>query len=189
MSISIIDIVESQVIASIMEPKYINKAISSSANIAFLLTGDLMSIKDHIEELKNANMIVFIHLDFVDGLSNSRRAIEYIAKILKPSGIITTKSNLIIYAKEYNLLTIQRIFLLDHSAVKKGIEMVNSSKPDAIEVLPGLMPRIIDELSKELSLPIIVGGLIDKEPEILDALKAGALAVSVSNPKLWNLPI
>jgi glycerol uptake operon antiterminator len=183
---NMIDLVESQVIVSIREPKDIDKAIKSKANIVFLLTGNLLSVKDYVEVLQNANKQVFVHLDFIDGLANSRSAIEYIAKHIKPLGIITTKSNLIKFAKEFHLMTIQRIFLIDRGAIKKGIEMVNSCKPDAVEVLPGLMPRVIFELTETVETPLIVGGLIANEDEIHNALKAGALAVSVGNPKLWD---
>jgi glycerol uptake operon antiterminator len=183
---NIIDLIESQVIVSIKDQKDIEKAIESPSNIVFLLTGNLLTIQEHIQILQNANKKVFLHIDFIDGLSNTKSAIEYIAKHLKPLGIITTKSNLIKFAKEVNLLAIQRIFLIDGGAVTKGIEMVKSCKPDAVEVLPGLMPRVIFELTETIETPLIVGGLISSKEEILSALKAGALAVSVGNSVLWN---
>jgi len=51
--------------------------------------------------------------------------------------------------------------LIDKSAIQKGIEMSWTCKPDAIEVLPGLMPNIIDKLTRQVDFPIIAGGLID----------------------------
>ena len=86
-------------------------------------------------------------------------------------------------------MTIQRIFLIDRAAVQKGIENIRSCKPDAVEVLPGLMPKIIDDLSRKIKLPLIVGGLISEEAEILSALKAGALAVSSGNPAMWHFDL
>lgn len=186
MTTSIIDLIESQVIVSIKEEQDIEKAIKSPSNIVFLLTGDLLTIHGHIKTLQEANKQVFLHIDFIDGLANTKSAVKYIANHLKPLGIITTKSNLIKFAKDYNLLAIQRIFLIDGGAVTKGIEMVKSCKPDAVEVLPGLMPRVIFDLTEKLETPLIVGGLICNKEEILSALQAGALAVSVGNPKLWN---
>jgi glycerol uptake operon antiterminator len=186
MSTNIIDLIESQVIVSIKTPDDIEKAIKSSSNIVFLLTGDLLTIHEYIKVLQKAGKKVFLHIDFIDGLSNTKSALKYIAHYLKPVGIITTKSTLIKFAKEYNLLAIQRIFLIDGSAVAKGIEMVKSCKPDAVEVLPGLMPRIIFELTETIETPLIVGGLICSKEEILSALQAGALAVSVGKPELWN---
>lgn len=186
---SIVNMVESQVIATISKPESVQKAIDSEANMAFLLTGDLLSVSEYVTKLKGAGMRVFIHMEFIDGLSNHRSSVEYIAKEWKPDGIITTKSQLIKTAKEAGLLTIQRIFLLDQTALNKGIEMIQSCRPDAIEVLPGLMPRVIYEITEKTHLPVIAGGLIRDKQEILDALKAGALATSISDPSLWNVGI
>ncbi|MDV2687136.1 glycerol-3-phosphate responsive antiterminator, partial [Alkalihalophilus lindianensis] len=88
------------------------------------------------------------------------------------------------YAKEEKLMAIQRIFLIDKSAVEKGIEMSRNCKPDAIEVLPGLMPSIIDQLTRQVDLPIIAGGLISSKKEILQGLRAGALAISAGDSSL-----
>ncbi|WP_053220318.1 glycerol-3-phosphate responsive antiterminator [Virgibacillus senegalensis] len=186
---NITDLVQSQVIASVKKEDDLEKAIHSKSNIAFILTGDLITTKNYIDQLKQAGKITFVHIDFIEGLSNTKSAIQYIAKKWNPTGIITTKSNLIKYANEENLMTIQRLFLIDWNALKKGIDIAHSCKPDAIEVLPGLMSSIIDELTRMTYLPIIAGGLISNEEEILSGLKAGALAVSSGNPNLWNLDL
>jgi glycerol uptake operon antiterminator len=185
----LVNMVESQIIASIKDQKDIDKAIKSSANIAFLLTGDISTVENYIKQLREAGMYIFLHLDFIEGLSNTKSAIKYIANVWKPTGIITTKINMIKYAKEEGLITIQRIFLIDRAAIEKGIEMVKSCKPDAVEVLPGLMPKVVDQLSRQLKLPLIVGGLIQEKEDILLALEAGALAVSSGNPAMWNFDL
>jgi glycerol uptake operon antiterminator len=185
----LVNMVESQIIASIKDQKDIDKAIKSSANIAFLLTGDISTVENYIKQLREAGMYIFLHLDFIEGLSNTKSAIKYIADVWKPTGIITTKINMIRYAKEEGLITIQRIFLIDRAAIEKGIEMVKSCKPDAVEVLPGLMPKVVDKLSRQLKLPLIVGGLIQEKEDILLALEAGALAVSSGNPAMWNFDL
>ncbi|MEN1969876.1 glycerol-3-phosphate responsive antiterminator [Lentibacillus sp. N15] len=185
----ITDMVQSQVIASVKNENDIEKAIKSGSNIAFLLTGNLMNTKEYINRLKDAGKIIFLHIDFIDGLANTPSAINYIAQKWKPDGIITTKSGLIKYANEAGLITIQRIFLIDHSGLNKGIEIAHKCKPRAIEVLPGIMPTIIDDLTKKTHLPIIAGGLISNKNEILEGLIAGALAISTGNPALWNLDL
>lgn len=186
---NIVDLVNSQVIASIKNEQDIDKAIACNANIVFLLTGDLLNMTEYLDKLKKANKHVFIHLDFIEGLSNTKSAIKYIAQSWQPTGIITTKGALIKYAKEENLMAIQRIFLIDNSAVKKGIDMCRTFKPDAIEVLPGLMPSIIDQLTKQVDLPIIAGGLINSKDDILQGLEAGALAISSGDSSHWNFDL
>jgi len=184
---SLVEMVESQVIATISKPESVQKAITSEANIAFLMTGDILTVPQYLQELRTAGMKIFIHMEFIEGLSNHKSSVQYVAKEWQPDGIITTRSQLIKTAKEEGLLTIQRIFLLDQTALNKGIEMIQSCRPDAIEVLPGLMPRVIFEITEKTHLPVIAGGLIREKKEILEALKAGALATSISDPSLWNL--
>lgn len=183
---NIVNMVDSQVIATVKRESDIEKAIQSKSNIVFLLTGNLLNMEDYIEKLKIGNKKVFLHLDFIDGLGYRKSAIEYIAKKWKPDGIITTKVNVIKYAKDEGLLTIQRLFLIDKSAIDNGIKMIENCKPDAVEILPGLMPPIIDNLTKKIKQPIIVGGLFSTKEEIIAALEAGALAISASSPELWN---
>lgn len=178
--------VESQIIASVKSKEDLEISLTSNSNIVFLLTGNLMTMAGYINQLQRAGKLVFLHLDFIDGLSNSRSAIRFVAEHWKPTGIITTKSNVVKLANELGLMTIQRIFLLDRTAVSKGIDMVSSCKPDAVEILPGVIPKVIDDLSRTLDFPIIAGGLISEIEEIHDALEAGALAVSSGNPDMWN---
>ncbi|WP_062350698.1 glycerol-3-phosphate responsive antiterminator [Bacillus kwashiorkori] len=185
----IIDMVESQIIASIKRPEDFEQALTSEVNIVFLMTGDLLTIKEYVDILKDKGKYVFLHLDFIEGLANNKSAIKFVAQHWKPTGIITTKSNLIKYAKDEGLVTIQRMFLIDNGALAKGVEVINSCRPDAVEVLPGLMPKIIDRLTREIPMPLIVGGLISSKEEILAALEAGALAVSSGNPTLWKVNI
>lgn len=185
----LVDMVESQIIASVQNEQDLQRSLTSNANIVFLLTGNLMTIADYIKQLKEAGKYVFIHLDFIDGISNSKNALSYVAESWKPTGIITTKSHIVKMANEVGLMTIQRIFLLDRSAIQKGIEMVKSCRPDAVEIMPGIMPKIIDELSSELNFPIIAGGLITQISEVHDALQAGALAVSSGDPEMWNFDL
>ena len=74
--------------------------------------------------------------------------LDYVAEYWKPTGIITTKSHIVKMANELGLKTIQRIFLIDRAAIKKGIEMVKSCQPDAVEILPGIIPKVIDQAFK-----------------------------------------
>jgi len=45
----------------------------------------------------------------------------------------------------------------------------------------------VHQLCEALNKPVIAGEMITEKSEIIAALEAGALAVSVSDEKLWNL--
>ncbi|RNA67552.1 glycerol-3-phosphate responsive antiterminator [Alteribacter keqinensis] len=182
----ITDLIESQVVAAVNSPEKLEQAINSNCNVAFLMTGDILSVPASVKKLHDNGMKVFVHLDFVDGIANDRSGIKFIAEKVRPEGIITTKNHLIKFAKKEGLITIQRLFFIDKSAIKKGIQMIESSNPDAVEILPGVIPRVITRLTDVTPLPIIVGGLIENEQEISEALEAGALAASCGSPRLWH---
>ena len=52
-----------------------------------------------------------------------------------------------------------------------------------------VMPRITKKLSSSLSVPVIVGGLIDESDEVENAIKSGALGVSTSSKLLWEMKL
>jgi glycerol uptake operon antiterminator len=58
---------------------------------------------------------------------------------------------------------------------------------DLIEILPGLMPKIIRKLSVELNKPLIAGGLISDKEDVITALSAGAIAISSTNHDVWSM--
>lgn len=185
----IVDMVESQIIAAVQSEQDLNEALQGKANIIFLLTGSIMNIKDIVGRVQSANKHVFIHMDFMEGVASDKGGIQYIAHEIRPNGILSTRSNLIRIAKDNGLMAIQRIFLIDRNAIGKGIKAIEQCQPDAVEVMPGLMPRVIHEITKLTPLPIIAGGLIQTEEEVMEALQAGALAVSVGSKELWNKEI
>ena len=66
---------------------------------------------------------------------------------------------------------------------------INSAKkirPDAVEILPGLVPKIIHSVKKELTVPIITGGFIETEEEVRSCIDAGAISASTSYKPLWD---
>lgn len=181
----IVDIVEHQTIAAVQKEADLEAAIQSNVNVVFLLTGSLLNAHELTERVKQAKKHVFLHMEFIEGIAPDKSGVTYVARHIRPTGIISTKSSLIKAAKDMDLLAIQRIFLIDRNAVLRGIKAIEQSSPDAIEVMPGIMPRIIREMTGMTPLPIIAGGLVGNQSEIDDGLKAGALAVSVGNPDLW----
>ena len=49
------------------------------------------------------------------------------------------------------------------------------------------MPKLIARLSHELNAPLIASGLIADKQDVIDALGAGAVAVSSTCPAVWEL--
>ncbi|MFE8702007.1 glycerol-3-phosphate responsive antiterminator [Cytobacillus sp. FJAT-54145] len=148
----------------------------------------------HIAQLKNVNQMaqsygkkMIYHVDLIHGIKNDDYATEYMCQEFKPYGLISTKSNVILKAKQKGVIAIQRMFLIDSHALEKSYKLVERTKPDYIEVLPGAMPWMIKEVKERLNTPIFAGGLIREEDEVHNALKAGATAITTSKTELWDL--
>lgn len=175
------------IIAAVNDINKLDKAINSPSEIIFLLTGNIFNLGDIVRKVKEENKSIYIHLDLLDGFSKDIFALKYIAKHIKPDGIITTKSNLIKCAKDLNLFTIQRLFILDSLSLNTGINSLKSTKPDAVEILPGIMDKITKKIHKETKVPVITGGLIMDKDDVINSLKAGAIGISSSEEDIWDM--
>lgn len=174
------------IIAALRNVDDFKEVISTPVNLVFLLKGEILNIKEDVKKLKDGGKRVFVHLDLIKGLGRDEAAVEFISQEIKADGLITTRGNLISIAKKQGLIATQRMFLLDSLSLATGIELVKNSKPDYLEVLPGIVPQVISHLKRSISCPIIAGGLISTKEEINLILKAGAVAVSVGSKELWR---
>ncbi|CAM3172124.1 glycerol-3-phosphate responsive antiterminator [Paenibacillus taichungensis] len=174
------------IIASITTDEQISQAIASDVQRVILMTGNITNLGSIIESLHQSGKKAYVHTEMVSGIGRDASAIQYLADVFKIDGIVTTKSNAVSAAKQAGILSIQRIFAIDTAAITTAVRMIMSYKPDEVELMPGLMPRVIQELKERISQPLIVGGLIRYEEEIQQALKSGADFVSVGHEKFWN---
>ena len=182
------NIIQKTLIAA-ARPNNLNKAVESNVSAVILMEVKLnYLLQDEFKKNKDKKPI-FIHLDLLTGLSNDVESVKFIKEYIKPSGIVSTKSTVLNAAKKIGLMTIQRIFLIDNKSLKNSIASIIENDPDMVEVMPALCGEIVDRLKKEINKPIILGGLIDKEEQIIEGLKYGADAISFSKEELWNINI
>ena len=174
------------VIAAVKDEDGLAAALESDVSVIFLLSGDILSVADTVARVRRAGKRVFVHLDLVDGLAAREVAADFIARQTAADGIISTKANLTRRGRELGLATIQRFFLLDSMALD-NIQRQRAQDCDLIEVLPGLMPKIIRRVAQVTGKPVIAGGLISDKEDVTRALSAGAVAVSTTNPAVWQM--
>jgi len=175
-----------RLIASVKEAKNLEKAASAALSAVVLSIGNIGVIKGYVDFMKSQGIPVFLHLERIGGISHDREGIEFLAHYVKPDGIVTTRNTLIKMAKKQGLLTIQRLFLVDSDALKSGLQSVQDNQPDAVEIMPALLPECIEEFQRVLDAPIIAGGLLRTREQMLAALRSGAMAVSAGTPSLWK---
>ncbi|MGL6108015.1 glycerol-3-phosphate responsive antiterminator [Romboutsia sp.] len=174
------------IIGAVKNDESLEIAAKSECEIVFLLTGDIVTLKHKISYLHKYGKKVFVHVDMITGISSSPIIVDYIKKELNLDGIITTKTNIVKRAIEIELNVVQRFFFIDSMSLENAIESLRKVKPQAIEIMPGIVPKLVKKINKVYpNIPIICGGLIDEKEEIINALSSGAMAVSLSKTEMW----
>ncbi len=174
----------SPVIAAVRE-RFFDDAIESPSQVIFLLGCDISTVAERIKTAKKNGKFIFIHIDLCDGIGKDKSGIKFLGG-LGVDGIISTKSNLIRFAREIGLVTVQRFFAYDSHGIEGIEDVLCGTKPDFVEIMPGVINKITERFSSG-GIPLISGGLIETKQEITNALLAGAFAVSTGKQELWKV--
>ena len=177
---------EMPIIAAVKNDEDCQKALSSDCKVIFLLYGTICNVGQLVDQIKAREKIAIVHLDLIEGLEHSVTAVEFIAACTEADGIISTKSAVIRAAKERGLFAVQRFFLLDSLAFESISRHIRQGTSDMVEILPGVMPKVIKKLTAISPVPVIAGGLILDKEDVICALSAGASAVSTSMQEVWK---
>lgn len=163
----------------------LTQALASPVEIIFNLKVSLMDLEESIRRAHEAGKAIFIHIDLADGIGKDKTGVQYLSR-LGADGIISTKAALIRYGNEAGLATVQRFFALDSKGVDGIREMLESTQPHMIEIMPGIASKVIRRLTTG-NIPIIAGGLIETKAEVTEALTNGAEGVSTGKQDLWYI--
>jgi glycerol uptake operon antiterminator len=163
---------------------------------AFLKSGYEIGVflEIHISMLKSVqklaeqhNKKMIYHMDLIHGIRNDDFGTEYLCQEYKPYGLISTKINVILKAKKKGVKAIQRMFLIDSQALENSLKLIEKTRPDFIELLPGAMSWIIEEINNRVDIPIMAGGFVRTTADVENAFKAGAIGITTSNQELWRI--
>lgn len=177
------------IIAAVRKPEDVELALESRVENIFFMGGNVKDIIHAVRLTKERKKGTFVHLDLIRGLSSTdKESVDFVSGYIGADGIVTPKSHLIKEAKRVGLYGILHLFVLDSLALKNGMKAAENVQPDAIELMPGVITKIIHSLSETITdIPIIASGLIQTKEEAAASLHAGATSLSVSEPALWNL--
>lgn len=174
------------IIAAVKDSEGLERCCSlEDIKVVFILFGDICTISGIVKRIKEAGKTAVVHIDLIGGLNAKEIAVDFIRDHTQADGIISTKPTLIRRAKELSMYTVLRYFLIDSMALENIRQQQYGVRPDFLEVLPGVMPRIIGKICQSSKVPIIAGGLISDKESALAALSAGAVAVSTTNTDVW----
>lgn len=173
------------IIAAVKSSDDLEIALCSETEAVFLLSSNIIDIERIATQTHETGKKLFIHMDFVDGLSKDAAGVRYLST-KGIDGIISTRSNIIAAAHDTGICSVQRFFMIDSRSVDTALETLKQSKADMIEIMPALAYKSITKIKKNIRIPIIAGGLIDSRDEVYKALGAGASMISTGCHDLWN---
>ncbi len=172
--------------AALKTPESMQEALASDARLLFVLKGDGLRLAPLVKQAHQLGKGVIVHIDLVDGIGKDHAGVAHLRR-QGVDGIITSRSQLVAASHAEGLVTIQRLLLLDDSALDSGLRTIVRAAPDIIEILPGILfPQFSDTLRKAVKQPLIAGGFIRKPQEVARIRAAGAILCSSSEKALWS---
>jgi glycerol uptake operon antiterminator len=174
------------IVAAVRNMEALAAAAKSPTDTVCLLFGNPLNIVELLTTLKEQRKLPLVNLDLLTGFSRDVINAEYLASC-GAAGIISTHYDVLRAARKHGLITVQRTFALDSSAIDAGLRTMSQFMPDAVEILPAVAaPRVVGRLRKaHPQLRIMAGGLISDLKEVEYLLGVGVDAVSVSDSRFW----
>lgn len=177
---------ENPIIAAVKNPEELEIALMSDVQVIFVLFGDILNIKNISERIMERGKIGIVHIDLIEGISGREAGIRYLKEATFFKGVISTKPQVVRIAKNEGLYAIQRVFIFDTLSLNNATKHLGADC-DAIEVLPGVIPKVIKKLAEKSKKPIVAGGLIETKEEVITALNSGATCVSTTKKEIWDM--
>ena len=160
-------------------------ALDSDAQLLFLLKGDAFQLEPFVAQVHKRRKGIVVHIDLVGGIGKDRTGIQFLHQI-GVDAIITSRSQLVVAGRAEGLLTIQRLLLVEDSALETGVRTIVRAAPDFVEVLPGIIfPEVAQTLQQLLHGPFIAGGFIRTNADVAHIRAAGGILSSSSTRDLW----
>jgi len=162
-------------------------ALDSDSLLLFILRGDAFQLPQFVAEVHRRGKGIVVHVDLIGGIGKDRAGIQYLHQI-GVDAIITSRSQLVSAARAEGMTTIQRLLLLDDSALESGVRTIARAAPDIVEILPGIIfPEVAATLQQLLVGPFIAGGFIRTAADVARIRAAGGILSSTSTYQLWRL--
>ena len=177
----------SPIITAVKDEQGLEKALKTESPVVFLLFGNICNITGLVDQVKNSGKIAIVPVDLIQGLSSKEVAVDFIHQNTRADGIISTKAPLVRHAMDLGMIGGQRTFLIDSMALETTKKQLLTFQPDFMELMPGVMPKILKTVRGYTEIPLVAGGLISDKKDILAAFDAGVDAVSTTREELWGL--
>lgn len=184
----ILDLFEtSPIITAVKDDTGLEHALETDSVVVFVLYGTICNIQSIVDRIKEKGKAAIVHVDLIAGLSAKEVSVDFIRQNTHADGIISTKPLLVKRAIEQGLLGGQRTFIIDSIALANTKKQLDTFKPDFMEIMPGVMPKVLKEIRSYTDVPLVAGGLLSDKKDIMAAFDAGVDAVSTTKEVLWYM--
>ena len=114
---------EQKILPALRNLKQLESLLDSPYEYIVLLEVHISNLKTIKKEADRYSKKIIIHADLIQGLKTDDYAAEFLCNDIRPAGIISTRSNMIMKAKAKGIIAIQRMFLLDTIALEKSYSL------------------------------------------------------------------
>ncbi len=127
-----------------------------------------------------------INLELLGGFGKDHVGMKLLKNYYHVDGVMSTDSSKLGMAKQSGLFTIQRFFLPDSRSFDTAMKIIESSKIDAVELLPALIAiNLADRLKEVAKIPLLAGGFV-RDHEMVEEIKnTGFMGLTASDKSLW----
>ena len=174
-----------RVIASVKDDAGLKRMLASRCRVGFLLYGSINTLPSQLAAMRAHQKLAFVDIDLIDGLAADAAGVAFLESQFGARGLLSSKPTAVKAATNLGMVGVHRHFMIDSMAFH-NLERQLKAAPDAVEILPGCVPKVIGWLQGIITVPLIAGGLIHDQDDVNDALAAGATAIATSNADLWN---
>jgi glycerol uptake operon antiterminator len=172
--------------AAIVEGGRLEAALASRAPAIFLLRGNGLEISDLVRRVHDTGKLLAVHLDLVDGLKADHWGVSWLARS-GVDAVITSHGQLMPVIRNEGAIAIHRLLLSRREHLDTAVVALRRSRPDIVEILPGVILPAIVGLLPAMDVPMLAGGFIRTPLDARLVLAAGAIGVTTSSEGLWDL--
>jgi len=177
-----------RILPAVSDFKSLEKFVETDLEYCVVLNFTLIQLNQVSKRIREKHKKCIVHMDLINGIASNEDGAAFIIEAFHVEGLISTHPSVIDMAKKKHVLGIQRIFIIDSRSLRKSIQIAKKCQPDYIELLPGHSFEVKGIIDKELTIPLIGGGLISNEEMVEKCLNEGLVAVTTSSVQLWEYP-
>ncbi len=172
--------------AAIVDRARLGAALASRAQAIFVLRGNGLDLGDMVSQVHDAGKLIAVHLDLVDGVKADHWGVSWLARC-GVDAVITSHGQLMSVIRNEGATAILRLLMSRREHLDTAVAAMARSRPDIVEILPGVILPAIAGLLPPLEAPMLAGGFIRTPFDARAALAAGAIGVTTSSEGLWDL--